>query len=415
VHLRWLLLDVNALLSGFVDHFPQAVHLVLPLGLPTLLGLHLSFSVDESVQQTALLITRHCLKGTTSLDDFNQIVGANESKVFGEAVNRIEKAVEALLETEGEARVEIEKKKKRKEKGREKTSDEGEKEKEVRVALLKGGLSLSAECLKADSSLLQAHLPNLFLVLRLVLTNCCSEEAGETEGEEVKQPHMLSAALNETLACVLNSFLYLPSAALNSLVSGTDSDSSSCCSRRSGSAWLLASLHRLLNKHKHDLPPSVASMICNIYAVLAGCSSSSSSSSDSNKEKEEEEKKSDIPLLLTRLLLDEDKVQDHILIKEALFALQEYVWACPQMVLPQLRAMPDAAALQARLENLVESGAVECEYLACVLKGGEGGEDDEKLLSTTPIKTKDWLDHAGLGRSVLEVRLFVCVSSFCKC
>ncbi|KAM3574986.1 hypothetical protein VYU27_003112 [Nannochloropsis oceanica] len=406
VHLRWLLLDINALLSGFVDHFPQAVHLVLPLGLPTLLGLHLSFSADESVQQTALLITRHCLKGTSSLHDFNDIVGANESKIFGETVKTIKKAVAALLEMGADARIETKKKKKRKEKGRKKAADEEEKEKEIQVALLKGGLSLSAECLKANPSLLQAYLPNLFLVLRLVLTNCCPEEKGEREREEVEQSHILSAALNEALACVLNALLYLPSDALDSLLGCNDSDSSSRSSRssRSGNAWLLASLHRLLNKHKHDRPPSVASVICNIYAVLAGCSSSGGGSGDKVKAEEVEDQKNDIPLLLTRFFLDE-KVQDHALIKEAIFALQEFVWACPQMVLPQLRAMPDAAALQTRLGNLVESGAVECEYLARVLKGGEGGEDDEKLLGTTPIKTGDWMDHGGLGRSVVKTMM----------
>jgi len=410
VHLRWLLLDINALLSGFVDHFPQAVHLVLPLGLPTLLGLHLSFSADESVQQTALLITRHCLKGTSSLHDFNDIVGANESKIFGETVKTIKKAVAALLEMGADARIETKKKKKRKEKGRKKAADEEEKEKEIQVALLKGGLSLSAECLKANPSLLQAYLPNLFLVLRLVLTNCCPEEKGEREREEVEQSHILSAALNEALACVLNALLYLPSDALDSLLGCNDSDSSSSSSR-SGNAWLLASLHRLLNKHKHDRPPSVASVICNIYAGLAGCSSSGGGSGDKVKAEEVEDQKNDIPLLLTRFFLDE-KVQDHTLIKEAIFALQEFVWACPQMVLPQLRAMPDAAALQTRLGNLVESGAVECEYLARVLKGGEGGEDDEKLLGTTPIKTGDWMDHGGLGRSVVKVRLLLKVEAF---
>jgi len=140
-------------------------------------------------------------------------------------------------------------------------------------------------------------------------------------------------------------------------------------------------------------------MICNIYAVLAGRSSSSRTENE-----EEDDKNNSAPALLACLLLDGENVRDPALIKEALFALQEYVWASPQVVLSQLRSRPDAAALQERLEDLVASGAVECEYLACVLKGGKGGEEeDETLLSITPIKTADWLDYAGLGRSVVKV------------
>ena len=405
VHLRWLLLDLSALISGYVDHFPQAVHLVLPLGLPTLLGLLLSFSSDESVQQTASLITRHCLKGTGFLDDFNLIVGANESKVLMEAVHTTERAVAALLEMEGQLRVQQERKRKQKggkKEEEEKVSDEEEeKDKEIQLALLKGGLSLSAECLKADSALLEAYLPNLFLVLRLVLTNCCcseEEEEGGKEGEDDKPSHMLSPALNEALACVLNSLLYLPPKLLSPLLGNSAADDDSSSSSSSGQQHLLTSLRYLLKKHMHDPPPSLASMICNIYALLAGSSSSRTES------EEEDDENNSVPALLARLLLDGENVQDPALIKGALFALQEYVWASPQVVLSQLRSPPDAAVLQERLEDLVASGAVECEYLACVLKGGKGGEEeDETLLSITPIKTADWLDYAGLGRSVVKV------------
>jgi hypothetical protein len=347
-----------------------------------------------------LHITRHCLKATSSLEDFNAIVGANDSKVFLHAVHTAERALAALLEMEGRARVKQQQKRKEK---KEKVSEEEENEKEIHLALLKGGLSLSAECLKADPALLQAHLPNLFLVLRLVLTNCCSSEEEEEgrEGEEDKQSHPLSSALNEALACILYSLLYLHPAALSPLLGSRSADDDST---------LLTSLRHLLKKHKHDPPPSLASMVCNIYGALAGCSSSSSGS----KQEEEDAKNSSVPALLARLLLDGDQAQDPALIKEALFALQEYVWACPQVVLSQLRSRPDAAALQARLEGLVESGAVEGEYLACVLKGKNGVEEDETLLETTPIKTADWLDYAGLGRSVVKVRFFKykCLDAF---
>jgi len=86
-------------------------------------------------------------------------------------------------------------------------------------------------------------------------------------------------------------------------------------------------------------------------------------------------------------------------VKEAVLSPQQWVWAHPGTVLPTLR---QNEALVAELEALVEAGAVEYTYLATVL---QGKEDDQTLLTTTPLKTKSWVEHAQLTRSVLEATM----------
>ncbi len=380
--LREMLIDLSDLVGGFVEHFPQAVELLVPLGLPTVLGLLLGFDCDQmdmgvyaGVQQKAFFLARRCLMFAGSLDTVNALVGANGATIFGKAVQMAECAGDELLAAVAEAPPNNccgsnskGKKKEHHHHHHNPNAMSPEKEQEQRT-FLKVSLALASDCLKADSHLLEPHLPFLFGALHVVLTN-----TGQDEEDCVVQ-RVLAPAVGEALTCVLAALLYLPRTALAPLVA---------------TGRLQSNVQSLLRQHQHAPPPSLAAMVLNILGLLA------TTWSKTNVDDDDDDAPRDIPELLMQVLLNRAGVQDPDVLKEAVLSLQQWVWAAPSTVLPMLR---QNEALGAALEALVEAGAVEFTYLATVL---QGTADDKTLLTTTPLQTKAWEEHAQLTRSVLE-------------
>ena len=304
------------------------------LGLPDLLGLLLSFP-EQEVKTSASMVSRLALSCSSSLDSINAIVGVEGSRLMKECVRTAEEAV-------------------------------ADKDME----LLKPTLGLAADCLRADSALIEPLLPSLFASMSKIVSNATT----------------YSQALGEALSAYQGVILYLPQPiVVNGLLNEASLSSAfaSLCHVSPSVAIITVDILGLIARH---LGKEGLDFLENLGAIG----------------------------LLKHLL--SDPKQDGVVTLSAVKAFEEIILSHTQAVWPKLKV---DEALRERVHALAAKD-VEYLFLAEVLKAAaSGGGSDKKgksvAAAAVDVKTfkiweKDWVAYAGLQRSVMRSKWLDCLA-----
>jgi hypothetical protein len=419
------------------DHHPTSIpH---SKGLPFVLDRLLGYSASLDVQADAAVTTRLALAYSGAQASVDALVG--DGHVLAHAVRMVEGAMADVMPVaSAEEGAKGKKGRKGKNRGAEEEAQQHQQQQQQQqqqqrgIVLLKSGLALASDALRADPSILRPHLSPLFHALAAVIS-----------------APPLAPARTQAMACLLSALLHVPRAMLvgeglltsqlgaglgallqhpalasrveggggagdeNStttlamlaadavsllatrVVSSTTSEEAAKAEAHEDPAWRLLTqpetlpVFSLLTRHICLLATDPS-----LYRSSSSSSSSSSSRGSSNKY---------LPVA-----------------RCAVLALQALLWARPTIA-PQLLADTALRRALARLmgkmeeegEGMEQRAFLDFAYLHTVLEEAPEEEEEEgaidACLRAAPIRTADWLEHVGLQRSAVQSACMrVCVA-----
>lgn len=259
------------------------------------------------------------------------------------------------------------------------------------LILLKAGLALASDCLRADPIIVAPHLPRLLPAIAAVVTTPA-----------------LALARTQALACLLSALVHIPRSVL---LAGKESPLLTPAMGAGLGALLLLPLSPAGQDKEQDngggeenSPTTLGLLAADAVALLAGRFITHDADTDDPAWAFLTKTVRALPVLSRQITAAAPPPKAgrpplRPVARGAVLALQALLWARPATVLPELRA---DKALRAAVAVLAESGtetALDFAYLHWVLEGEEVGES---LLEGTPVRTADWLEAVGLQRSAVQ-------------